>query len=332
MEKIENVKQSPEVFFSMLQNYLEAQLFFIALELDIFSNTDKYVSGEDLAKKKKFNERNTKLLLDALTSIELLEKKGSDYKNKINTNLYLNTKSEKNLRDYFLFWRKTKDFSSIREDIKNMDMNSTSSETGKNSYDFEKMAKSGINEMYCGRVQALIKTLEDNIDVDKKIKILDLGAGSGILGLECCKKFKNSEVIIYDQENVISISKDLIKKWNLSERAKSVSGNFITDDIGFDYDIIIASGIFDFVGDLNNMCIKIKKALKKGGYLYVNTHKFNDDFTKPRTCVLGWLNGRVKGLEIIKSDKEIFSLLEKAGFSRVTLTERDNWGILLKLN
>ena len=80
------------------------------------------------------------------------------------------------------------------------------------------------------------------------------------------------------------------------------------------------------------MCIKIKKALKKGGYLYVNTHKFNDDFTKPRTCVLGWLNGRVKGLEIIKSDKEIFSLLEKAGFSKVTLTERDSWGILLKLN
>ena len=41
---------------------------------------------------------------------------------------------------------------------------------------------------------------------------------------------------------------------------------------------------------------------------------------------------RVKGLEIIKSDKEIFSLLEKAGFSKVTLTERDSWGILLKLN
>lgn len=332
MEKTENVKQSPETFFSMLQNYLEAQLFFIALELDIFSNTDKYVSGEDLAKKKKFNERNTKLLLDALTSIELLEKKGSDYKNKTNTNFYLNTKSEKNLRDYFLFWKKTKDLSCIKEDVKNADVNSISFETGKNSYDFEKMAKSGINEMYCGRVQALIKTLKDNIDVDKKIKILDLGAGSGILGLECCKKFKNSEVIIYDQENVISISKDLIKKWNLSKRAKSVSGNFITDDIGFDYDIVIASGIFDFVGDLNNMCMKIKKALKKGGYLYVNTHKFNDDFTKPKTCVLGWLNGRVKGLEIIKSDREIFSALSNAGFSKITLTEQDNWGILLKLN
>ena len=70
MEKTENVKQSPEIFFSMLQNYLEAQLFFIALELDIFSNTDEYINGKDLAKKKKFNERNTKLLLDALTSIE----------------------------------------------------------------------------------------------------------------------------------------------------------------------------------------------------------------------------------------------------------------------
>ena len=44
MEKTENVKQSPEIFFSILQNYLEAQLFFIALELDIFSNTDEYIN------------------------------------------------------------------------------------------------------------------------------------------------------------------------------------------------------------------------------------------------------------------------------------------------
>ena len=85
------------------------------------------------------------------------------------------------------------------------------------------------------------KTIEriNNLFPDKKIKILDIGCGSGVIGITLKKHFPESEVTLVDiSKEALSVAKENAKQLN-------VDVNFIESDV-FDkvydiYDVIISN-------------------------------------------------------------------------------------------
>lgn len=140
---------------------------------------------------------------------------------------------------------------------------------------------------------------------------------------ELAKLFPASKSIIFDQPKVIPVANDGIKENHLEQQVETRTGNFITDDFGSNYDLVIASGILDFCGDLDQMLGRIYNAMNAGGYLYVDTHRINDSFTAPSQSIIGFLATHMDGLNILKTNNQILTAIEKAGFMKHVCNQED---------
>ena len=116
----------------------------------------------------------------------------------------------------------------------------------------------------------IIKSLKlnDNEKPLKKVKILDIGCGGGLL-TEPMKKLGADVVGIDASEKNIKIAKLHSKKNNLNIKYLCVSPeNFITKE---KFDVILNMEIVEHVEDIDFFLKSSSKLLKKGGIMFVAT-------------------------------------------------------------
>lgn len=307
---MKNIKELPKYKADRLNNitfiYLESKLLYEGIELKIFNYLEEERSLEDLNKILNLDERNLELFLKALVSMDYLTYRNKMFKNTEESNYFLNEKSDMYLGENILYWKDMTNIDNLSDLLKKgSNLESVNENNGSDFFDFRSMGKGAQNSMYLGRVQNFISLIEKLFDKDKNIKVLDLGCGSGILSIEIAKNFPNATCKLIDQEEVIKFTKEVIIENEVEDRVVAKVGDFNEIEIDEEYDLIVASGILDFVKDINQINKKIFKGLKDDGYLYISTHQMNEDFTQPKNFILGWLSSNLNGLDILKPEKDI---------------------------
>ena len=74
---------------------------------------------------------------------------------------------------------------------------------------------------------------------DERIRVLDLGSGPGVLAEIILKLFSKSEVVVFDlTEKMLATCEKRLA--NFRDRLTLVQGDFKTDPLGTDYDLIMA--------------------------------------------------------------------------------------------
>jgi len=307
-----------DMFMGKTNDSIEAHLMYASIELDLYKYLKIAVSSDEVAIRTGYNQRNLKLMLNALTAMGFLEKGDNKYRNIPETDYYLNSQSDMYLGDHILYWRDMTQLDNVFELVKNgPSEKSFDDENGSDFFDFRSMGQGARNAMYLGRVQNLIGSLQKIFKKNDFFKSFDMGAGSGIMSLEVARNFPNASITVFDQANVIDLTKEIIKEYDMEKRIQVQAGNFVTDAFKDKYDLIITAGVLDFVGDLESMLLKLKDSLSEDGYIYVVTHGINDEFTGPKPFVLGWLSSHLNGLDVLKSDPYIRASIDKAGFEIV---------------
>ena len=127
-----------------------------------------------------------------------------------------------------------------------------------------------------------LKERLSNIPLSKKIKMLDIGAGTGALFFSIPGK---REVDSY----AIEASQKHVKF--LSSKGIEVVGTDFSDDFGQDYDLVITRHVLEHSLNPKNLLLKIRDSLKKEGYLYLavpdamayNKKKAGSFFRHPHT-------------------------------------------------
>lgn len=294
---------------------LQAQLIYAAIRLDVFSYLQLPKTTLEFSHETGYDQRNSELLLNALASTNLITKEDEHFSNAPDTELYLNKASELYLGEYLLFWYKVKELSQLEERVRfGPTHRSFDDPLGSDSYDFQKMGEVAKIHMYTGRAQTFMAAMQLIFGKNAPLRAIDLGGGSGVLAIELAKFFPAATVIIFDQPEVITVANEGIEENHLQQQLATRTGNFITDDFGSHYDLVIASGILDFCGDLDSMLARIYAAMNAGGYLYIDTHRINDSFTAPSQTIIGFLATHMDGLNILKTNTQILTAIDKAGF------------------
>ncbi len=318
-------------FMGITYPVLEAQLIYTAIELDLFKNLSAPITAEKLAETTGYHVRNLTLLLNALTATQYISKQGDAYQSRPETDYYLIPESEMYLGEHILYWRDMTNLENLTGLVKNGPSEITfSDQNGSDFFDFRSMGQGARNSMYIGRVQKFIGMVKQLFHENDTFSILDLGGGSGILSIELARNFKNAKAIVFDQSFVTEMTGRTIEEYGVSDQVQKQDGNFVTDDFGSGYDLIIASGIMDFVGDLAAMTKRLYHALNDNGILYVSTHGINESFTGPAQFVLGWLSSHLNGLDILKPDPVIRQAFADAGFVQVEMETAPNSLVLKK--
>ena len=304
------IQNSPSRYYQVMKNYQEAQLLFGAIRLNIFSYLDAPITPADLAKKLNGDEKQIEVLLLALSSCGLVTRQGDYYANMPETKEFLSRSSQVFLGESLLFRAQMTSLEGLEQKVM------AEKAAPGNSYDFTQLAQVTIPELYAGRVQAFLSGMSKLYpDPNRPLRVLDLGGGTGIFAIEFVKHFPNSRATVFETEEVGEITKKIIEQHEAQENVDVICGNFNTDSLGGTYDLIIASGILNFVdGDLSSFIKKMSDALLLGGHLLV-IGQYADLKNDAPPNMLGWLSGFLEGVPLPPSGKEIEEAMKNAGLS-----------------
>lgn len=303
--------------FDIANSSIYARTLFAGIELDVFSELEEAKKHTEVAKKLKLHPENTKYLLDALTSMDLLEKIAGIYKNTQMSSKYL-VKSSESFIGTLLITRGNLAIDIVKF-VKEGPNNENGEKRGLESHeilgDYNQMMKTAQKVIRAGEIAAIVSALPEFYRFKK---MLDLGGGPGLIGIEIVKKHPQLKGVIFDTSTVVETAEESIKEYKLEDRIEVMSGDYMVDYIGEDYDFILASGTLNFVkDDLNTIIKKIYDALNPSGVFMCISEGLREERTKPKEMVINWLPSCLKGCNFGLEQGEVSDAALRNGFKNV---------------
>ena len=273
------------------------------------------ISSEDLSKIINTDSRATNRLMNALCGMGLLRKvKDKFYNTDISSKYLVEGKPDfmGNLYHTNHLWNTWNYLTgSVKE--------GSSFAGDQNKKEKEEWVDSFIAAMhYRGIKQA--KLIAMMIDLSNSKKILDVGGGSAAFSMEIVKRNPAIKATVLDLPHVIPLTKNYVEQEGLINNFDFIEGNYLSQDFGKDYDIILLSAIVHINSyEQNKMIIrKCADALNQNGIVIINDFIMNEDRTQPYHGAIFSINmlvGTASGDTY--TEEEMKEWFKSAGFSKI---------------
>jgi len=180
---------------------------------------------------------------------------------------------------------------------------------------WEDFARNTVNLIRCGKAQAFTEHIVSLPEFSSFEKMLDMGAGPGVLGISVAGAHPSAECVLMDRASVCVVADEVIKEYGMESRVKTMAGDYTSDPLGEDYDLIIASHTLNFYsGSFDKLMAKVLAALKPGGVFIVFGDGLNREKTAPETSVISWLSASLMHTDLSFGVGVIDDAMLKAGF------------------
>lgn len=295
----------------MARGFFASRIILSAAELDLFKKLP--ADAPSLAQKNSWDADALTILLDALTAIELLDKKDGVYSVRANLADALGDDPDKAITPMIAhlntLWKKWSDLSDIVRKGRNTDMPSTISKDKHAMRPF-------IGAMHVigkGMAASLIPRL---LPVSAK-KMLDVGGASGTYLIEFLKHIPELSGTLFDLPDVISLAKERISQQGLLARVNFAPGDFYKDTLPKGHDLVWLSAIIHQNSRVQNVALfeKCFNALESGGRLWIRDHIMDEQRINPPSGAIFAVNMlAVTPGGSTYTLSEVFQDLETAGF------------------
>jgi len=301
------------------------------VKLDLFSQlTEKPLSTAEIARLTASDQRGMGMLLDALTSLELIRKDADGYCATPFSAEFLSKKSEKYL-GYIIRHHQhlMTGWSQLDQVVKNGVPLGISS-SGTNDETIRECFLMGMHNM-ASQAAPLVAPA---IDLRGRRRLLDLGGGPGTYAINFCKHNPELQAVVYDLPTTRTFAERNVERFGLSDRISFVPGNITQDHIGSGFDVVWISQLLHSEGPQSAEAIlkKAARALVPGGLMVVQEFILDDTRSAPPFPALFSLNmliNTVAGQSY--SQAELAGMLTGAGaknISRVALELPNGAGIM----
>jgi acetylserotonin N-methyltransferase len=149
--------------------------------------------------------------------------------------------------------------------------------------------------------------------------LMDVGCGSGVYGIEIARAHPNLQVTLLDLEAMATEANNYVARAGLQDRVKTASVNMFEEDWPTDADAHFFSNVFHDWSEETNRLLARKSfaALPSGGRIFLNEILMDDDGTGPWYAASFSLLMLVGTLGKQYSLPEFRRILESAGFTDV---------------
>ena len=148
-------------------------------------------------------------------------------------------------------------------------------------------------------------------------RLLDLGGGPGIMGMEMIRRHPELSGVLLDLPEIIHLAKKEVKKEGLESKISFIAGDYNEVDLGGGYDIIWASHNLYYVKDPVAFFRRVKAAMTHSGVFICLHEGLTEERTKPMSVVLPRLSLALEGQDVSFEKGQIAAFLGEAGFGRV---------------
>ncbi|MFY1112430.1 MAG: methyltransferase [Methanosarcinaceae archaeon] len=301
----------------------KGQIFLTALDLDIFSKLMEPKSAETLAEELETNPELTARFLDVLTALDVLVKKDDTYCTAPSLAPFLLDEGPYSAK-YLKFSKEDRDtWTNLGNFLKN-----GPSGNGEESHHKHDYTPESIDWIACGtmlgRLQATLKAVRELPEFAKAKKIIDLGGGHGLFGIGFAQENPELEVLIFDQPGITDVTEKYINKYLIQERVRTMTGDYLKDDLGSGYDIAFEACSFGGnTEQARNFYRRVADSLNEGGLFITQTFTLDDDRTAPLSSLIWALKEKITGSGHmhLKTNSELFETLAGAGLSGIKVID-----------
>ena len=318
MKKLPRVNLSYESLYQMLIVPIHSKLMLTGIELKVFNVLSEPKPSKDVAKAIGTHPRNTRVFLDSLAAVNLLQKKDGLYRNSPVAQAFLVENSPTYLGRVFTFMKPDHQF---LQNLPKLVKEGPLPPPEKPSFSEEELVE-GVELMAdierVGYAQEAVNILLELPEFPSFQKMLDLGGGPGLIGMAIVDAHPEMNGVIFDLPPVVKETRKYIKEYEMEKRMEVLGGDFNHDYIGEGYDLVWASGVLQFAVDIDSVVKKVYVALNPSG-VFVSVYPFGQthERTKPESIVLSLLSMALMGQEVVVDHGCVADSMLRAGFKSV---------------
>jgi ubiquinone/menaquinone biosynthesis C-methylase UbiE len=274
---------SPRSLMRILGDFANSQILDASIEYDFFTLILKgFQSAEEIAHEAKTDPRATRIVLDSLPALGLVEKRQGKYFLTSTAEAFLVKGKPSYVGDFrhvaLALWD---GMAHLKESLKTGKPLSRM-DTGAELQVWEKLVL-GIIVIAEPAAKALCDILKIGSE-RKGIQVLDIAGGSSIFGMTILSRDPSAQVTQLDWPNVNAVAKKANKERGLDGKIRFIDGEHHTAPIETNYyDLVLASNFCRFESPRGNqeLFAKAYSALKPGGIFVVNDFVPNEERTEP---------------------------------------------------
>ena len=288
-----------------------------AIDLDVFSQLEKPVTSKELAQRMGWHEGNTLYLLQGLHSIGYVERTGDAFQNTPDSSKYLFKGKQEYMGSVLLFFGSNQGMAleGLAEQVKSGPKPMQQTEQ---SLDFAaygammRQAQSGIRQQ---ELLDIVRSLPENGTIKR---ILDLGCGAGMLGIAVVNDASGRTGVLFDQPPMKSLMEETVALYGMQDKLSVMAGDFMKDDIGTGYDLILCSSImlFAIMGG-PAFFARLRDALNPGGVVLCLNEGLEPDRSGPWDMVLGYLTYNLQGMPMGVIKGQVAEAAKAGGFENI---------------
>ena len=306
----------------LARNFMDSRVFLSAAELDLFTLlTPVPLSIREVESRIAANSRGVRILLDALSAMGLLEKRGEVYQCPPSISRFLSADAPDSILPMVLhmagLWKRWSSLTSIVRETQVFDLG-----TGP----LRSAAELGA---FIGAMDVIAKSLAPRIVSDvhpgHSRRLLDVGGASGTYTIAFLHSAPEMKATLFDRPEVIEIARERLGKAGVLDRVTLVPGDFYRDQLPSGHDLAFISAIIHQNSNDQNVSLfrNVFRSLDRGGRVVIRDHVMEPDRTRPKEGALFAVNmlvstagGRTYTYEEIKA------CLEQAGFIKMRLLRK----------
>jgi ubiquinone/menaquinone biosynthesis C-methylase UbiE len=316
-----------DALFTLPYEALKWELLKTAIELNLFDQLVTPATSEHIAGKLSLDAANTEYVLNALVALRCLTKVDNKFSNAPQAEQFLTTGRDTSIGESLLFmegWMLPLFNGGLKKMVKE---GASPQENMAAPALWEKAARVSVNHSRCGRAQKLARNVARLPEFSSFEKVLDIGAGPGIFGVAVAAVHPTVQCVVMDHAEVCKVADEIIQEYGMEGRVSAKAGDYMQDDIGKDYDFVMANFTLNFYRDrLNDIMRKVYDALKPGGVFMVTSDGLYEDGTGPAGTVISWLSTSIQGNDMSFKTGQIARAMRDVGFvstEQKTLTDID---------
>jgi len=274
---------SPRPLMRILGDFANSQILDASLEYDFFTLIHRGLqSADEIARAAGTDSRATRIVLDSLPALGLLEKRQGKYSLTPTAEVFLVKGKPSYVGDFrhvaLALWDGMAHLKESLKTGKPLSRMDTNTELAV----WEKLVL-GIIVIAEPAAKALCDILKIGSE-GKGLKVLDIAGGSSIFGITILSRDPSAQVTQLDWPNVNAVAKKANQERGLAGKIRFIDGEHHTAPIETNYyDLVLASNFCRFESPKGNqeLFAKAHSALRGGGIFVVNDFVPNEERTEP---------------------------------------------------
>jgi ubiquinone/menaquinone biosynthesis C-methylase UbiE len=244
---------TPDLIFQVANGFMAAKHLFVANQIGLFEAlADAPATLDDLARRTSIPRRTLRILADAMVALGFLERQGDWYQNTLVSSTFLSGRTSTDLRPALRYWNQ---LNYPRWTALEAVVRTEQAVFGEFTFTAEEqqLYTEGVEAITAGTARALATTYE----FARHRKVLDLGGGTGSFLLAVLRQHPQVEATLFDVPAVAARARQRLADSPVATRLRVVEGDFFTDPLPADHDVILIANVFhNFLPERNRALLE----------------------------------------------------------------------------